>query len=67
MVVMSFDPVGAWDAEVAEIGPPIKLAIGVYIVGTIEGIRAAKYTVDGGARGMREVFRSASWPPMLWA
>ena len=33
----------------------------------LEGIRAAKYTVDGGARGMREVFRSASWPPMLWA
>jgi hypothetical protein len=31
------------------------------------GIRAAKYTVDGGARGMREVFRSASWPPRLWA
>ncbi len=30
-------------------------------------IRAAKYTVDGGARGMREVFRSASWPPRLWA
>jgi hypothetical protein len=32
-----------------------------------ERIRAAKYTVDGGARGMREVFRSASWPPRLWA
>src|SRR6266446_2215580 len=30
-------------------------------------IRAAKYTVDGGARGMREVFRSASWPPRLRA
>jgi len=30
-------------------------------------VRAAKYTVDGGARGMREVFRSASWPPRLWA
>ncbi|HWO29130.1 MAG TPA: hypothetical protein VNO32_10065, partial [Candidatus Acidoferrum sp.] len=29
-------------------------------------VRAAKYTVDGGARGMREVFRSASWPPRLW-
>ena len=33
----------------------------------IERVRAAKYTVDGGARGMREVFRSASWPPRLWA
>jgi len=33
----------------------------------VEGVRAAKYTVDGGARGMREVFRSASWPPRLWA
>ena len=33
----------------------------------VEGVRAAKYTVDGGARGMREVFRSASWPPKLWA
>jgi hypothetical protein len=30
-------------------------------------VRAAKYTVDGGARGMRKVFRSASWPPRLWA
>jgi Protein of unknown function (DUF2911) len=30
-------------------------------------VRAAKYTVDGGARGMREVFMSASWPPKLWA
>jgi hypothetical protein len=34
---------------------------------TLESVRAAKYTVDGGARGMREVFRSASWPPRLWA
>ena len=33
----------------------------------VKRIRAAKYTVDGGARGMREVFRSASWPPRLWA
>ena len=33
----------------------------------VDGVRAAKYTVDGGARGMREVFRSASWPPRLWA
>jgi hypothetical protein len=33
----------------------------------LEGIRTAKYTVDGGARGMREVFRSVSWPPRLWA
>jgi hypothetical protein len=30
-------------------------------------IRTAKYTVDGGARAMREVFRSASWRPRLWA
>ncbi len=30
-------------------------------------IRTAKYTVDGGARGMREVFRSVSWPPRFWA
>jgi hypothetical protein len=35
--------------------------------GLLKGIRTAKYTVDGGARGMREVFRSASWPPRLWA
>ena len=30
-----------------------------------ERIRAAKYTVDGGARGMREVFRSEEhrWVP----
>jgi len=34
---------------------------------SIHSVRAAKYTVDGGARGMREVFRSASWPPRLWA
>jgi TnpA family transposase len=33
----------------------------------IKCIRAAKYTVDGSARGMREVFRSAFWPPRLWA
>jgi len=30
-------------------------------------IRPAKYTVDGGASGMREVFRIALWPPMQWA
>jgi hypothetical protein len=30
-------------------------------------IRTAKYTVDSGARGMREVFRSVSWPPRFWA
>ena len=29
--------------------------------------RTAKYTVDGDARGMREVFRSVSWPPRFWA
>jgi acetolactate synthase-1/2/3 large subunit len=43
----------------------------IELIGNIEetliGVRAAKYTVDGGARGMREVFRSASWPPRLWA
>ena len=32
-----------------------------------KSIRTAKYTVDGGARGMREVFRSVSWPPRFWA
>lgn len=33
----------------------------------LERIRTAKYTVDGDARGMREVFRSVSWPPRFWA
>ena len=37
------------------------------VQGALKRIRAAKYTVDGGARGMREVFRSASWPPRLRA
>ena len=30
----------------------------------IHGMRPAKYTVDGGAQGMREVFRRVSLPPM---
>jgi len=30
-------------------------------------IRPAKYTVDGCAQGMREVFRRVSLPPMPWA
>ena len=29
-------------------------------------IRPAKYTVDVGARGMREIFRRVSLPPMQW-
>jgi hypothetical protein len=33
----------------------------------LQRIRTAKYTVDGGARGMREVFRSVSWPPRFRA
>ncbi len=49
-----------------EVGRRLAAAWVSYIV-TNDRIRAAKYTVDGGARGMREVFRSASWPPRLWA
>jgi len=30
-------------------------------------IRLAKYTVDGGAKRMREVFSLVSLPPRLWA
>ena len=30
-----------------------------------QGIRPAKYTVDGGGMGMREVFRGALWRPTL--
>ena len=33
----------------------------------IERIRPAKYTVDGGASGMRGVFRIALWLPRQWA
>ena len=40
---------------------------GLYSSLLVNCVRAAKYTVDSGARGMREVFRSASWPPKLWA
>jgi hypothetical protein len=33
----------------------------------IKSIRPAKYRVDGGGMGMREVFRLVFLPPRLWA
>jgi hypothetical protein len=33
----------------------------------IQGIRPAEYTVDGGAIGMREVFRRVFLSPRQWA
>ena len=33
----------------------------------VERIRPANYTVDGGASGMREVFRIVLLPPRQWA
>jgi hypothetical protein len=34
---------------------------------SVDRIRPAKYTVDGGAMGMREVFRLVFLPPRQWA
>ena len=57
-----------WESTIRELKLRHQTQLSLQVIARqLNRVRAAKYTVDGGARGMREVFRSASWPPRLWA
>ncbi|MGA7930490.1 MAG: DEAD/DEAH box helicase family protein, partial [Candidatus Sulfotelmatobacter sp.] len=62
-----FEPIRLGEKGAAELDYEGRTLLTDEIIQQMKSIRTAKYTVDGGARGMREVFRSVSWPPRCWA